>query len=180
MSDDAEIITVPNRLLAKCSRGKGLDIKTIKAAAQEGIEQLKQGYETELGKEVFRLGEALPAEIEDEAAEAALLGIYNTCHEIRGQAATFNYELLTSISRGLCNALDHQAAKEKELDGTVKWAMKMTIADRVEVVKAHIDAMQVIMAEEVRGEGGEVGKELISALSVLTAKKSAKHSMKKK
>lgn len=70
-------------------------------------------------------------------------------HELRGQGGTFGYPLITTFAKSLydctgkgCNVSDAS----------------------VEVVKAHIDSMRAVLKERIKGDGGEVGKQIFKGL----------------
>ncbi len=93
-----------------------------------------------------------------ESAAKQLEVIEGTAHDIKGQAGTFDYPLLTLIAESLCDML--RAAD--------------TIEDRqIGLVAAHIDAIGVIVGGRIQGDGGEMGKQLLSRLQTAVRKVSA-------
>ncbi len=76
-------------------------------------------------------------------------------HELRGQGGTFGYPLITSFAKSL-------------YDCTGKGCNLSDSA--VEVVKAHIDSMRVVLKEKIKGDGGEVGKQIYKGLRKAIAK----------
>jgi hypothetical protein len=84
----------------------------------------------------------------DHRADLAKL-IFEIAHDLRGQAGTFDYPLITRVGSSLCHFTDG-------LD---------YCDDRgLEVIRLHIDAMQAIVAASLRGDGGKVGQEIASGL----------------
>ncbi|TAH32793.1 MAG: response regulator [Alphaproteobacteria bacterium] len=76
--------------------------------------------------------------------------IHNISHELRGQGETFGYNLITIFCKSLC---DFTEAKNVEIDERL-----------MELIKAHIDGIQVVIRSGVKDDGGTVGAELLSTL----------------
>jgi CheY-like chemotaxis protein len=76
-------------------------------------------------------------------------------HELRGQGGTFGYPLITTFAKSL-------------YDCTGKGCNQSDPA--VEVVKAHIDSMRAVLKERIKGDGGEVGKQIFMGLRKAIAK----------
>ncbi|MDA0240720.1 MAG: response regulator [Proteobacteria bacterium] len=76
-------------------------------------------------------------------------------HELRGQGGTFGYPLVTVFAKRLY-----------DFTGEIE-----TIDEpAVEVVKAHIDTLRVVIRGKISGDGGAVGKELGDSLEAAVAK----------
>ena len=81
--------------------------------------------------------------------------IEGTAHDIKGQAGTFDFPLLTLIAESLCDML--RAAD--------------TIEDRqIGLIEAHIDAIGIIVRRRIQGDGGDMGKQLLSRLQTAVRK----------
>lgn len=75
--------------------------------------------------------------------------INRLAHELRGLGSTFGYPLISTFGKML-------------YDGTRE---KCAVTDnRVEIVRAHVDAMRAVIRERIAGDGGEVGVELRTTL----------------
>jgi len=77
-------------------------------------------------------------------------------HELRGQGGTFGYPLISVFGKML-----YECTLEgcKETDAAV------------EVVKAHVDAMRAVLREEILGDGGTLGRELLQGLQYAVKEK---------
>jgi chemotaxis protein histidine kinase CheA len=93
-----------------------------------------------------RATEAPPSSAE--RAEA-LKSIGHIAHELRGQGGTFGFPLITAFAGSLF--------KFTQGDGS-------DTPERMSVVKAHVDAIRVVFAQEIRGDGGQIGQALVQAL----------------
>jgi CheY-like chemotaxis protein len=98
----------------------------------------------ELNRNVHLAANALAAE--DEAATTRALGIINAiAHELRGQGATFGYPLLTEFAKQLF-ALTRNASNVTE--------------GRIELVRAHVDALSLVVRQRLNGDGGDAGRRI--------------------
>lgn len=75
--------------------------------------------------------------------------LHAIAHDMRGQGGTFGYQLISDFADSL-------------YDFTV--ASTSTSDNHVEIIKAHIDAMRVVISERISGDGGDIGKELKASL----------------
>lgn len=73
-------------------------------------------------------------------------------HELRGLGGTFGFPLVTEVSMTL---FELTLGKVKPTDECIAF------------VKTHIDTLRAIIRENVRGEGGPVGQELVRELTVM-------------
>ena len=81
--------------------------------------------------------------------------INEIAHDMRGQGGTFGYPLITTFAKSLHQFTGRSAG---------------TTDDHVEIVKAHIDTMNVVIRERIDGDGGTTGAELIEALELAIEK----------
>ena len=124
----------------------------------------------ELDKVLAELGaqfvERLPGELQDiEDAFAALREaggdadsrnrLFRLVHDLKGQAGTFDYHLITVIGNDLCRFLEHSA--------------EMTMP-RLMVAGFFIDAMKRVADKKITGDGGEFGMNMINTLHRMTQK----------
>lgn len=75
--------------------------------------------------------------------------INRIAHDMKGQGGTFGYPLITDFADSLY---------------TFTTARSEITDSMVELVKAHIDAMRVVIKDRVEGDGGEVGVALKQSL----------------
>ena len=76
-------------------------------------------------------------------------GLNDVAHELKGQGGTFGYPLVTVIADSLDKFTRPRETFEDEL---------------VELVRAHLDAIRTIIHQRIKGDGGELGKELVIAM----------------
>lgn len=71
--------------------------------------------------------------------------LHAIAHDMRGQGGTFGYPLMSNFADGLYDFTGVGTA---------------TSDKNVEIIKAHIDAMRVVIKERISGDGGDVGNQL--------------------
>lgn len=141
-----EIIERPNVLKAKAGPGTGMDMGVV-SRAEKIIDQHKAGYEIRIAGELEDL-DALFTEMHL-TKRYQLKRILNAAHEIRGEAGTFDYPLLSEVARSLCELLP-KISKPSTLE--------------LEVIETHIKTMRTIVAHQIKGDGGELGKQVVAGL----------------
>lgn len=71
--------------------------------------------------------------------------LHAIAHDMRGQGGTFGYPLMSNFADGL---YDFTGVATDTSD------------KNVEIIKAHIDAMRVVIKDRVSGDGGDLGSQL--------------------
>ena len=104
-----------------------------------------QGYVKHLAEHLGRCVDS-PEERPDRFRRLHLMA-----HDLKGQGGTFGYPLISYFGDSLYNFTGN---RENDIQD-----------NQVEIVKAHIDAMRVVINDRIEGDGGEAGKILIKELS---------------
>ncbi len=152
-----QVINPPNLLRAKVGPGQGIDPALVEQA-EAAIAELADTYTDWVADDIARLEEALTrAEQETSARREHLERAYSVCHDMKGQAGTFGYSLMTRVAASLCRFID--SIKDKEVAG-----------GDFEVTRAHLDAMKAIIVNKVKGEGGEIGRQIAKGLERIVGK----------
>jgi hypothetical protein len=84
--------------------------------------------------------------------------IYGIAHNLKGQGSSFGYPLITRIGQSLCLLTRPERA--------------FCDAD-LGIVQGHLDAIRLILAKEIKGEGGAVGDKLAARLETLVTQANA-------
>jgi hypothetical protein len=146
----AEIVEVPNTLRKKVSGGGALSNEML-SRAEKVIVKHSDGY---IDRAQIQLDELIQtvqqAKSDTENRRVLFDRIFQQSPDIRGMGATFGYHLVTAIGASLCNFIE-------DVTKTDDAAM--------EVVKAHTDALRAIIGNDVKGDGGPVGLELVDSLA---------------
>lgn len=128
------------------------------AAGETAIERCAENYFEWLAKDMEALLEAQSALANDpELSKSSAAKVLNRAHDIRSQAGTFGYPLITQIADALC-----------------KFIGKLERVEPVhfEIIRTHVDALRLCQGSNLKGDGGAEGK----ALSAMLSKAVAKHS----
>ena len=145
-----EVINPPNSLATKVSPTGGPNLETIVREAEEALEDLQESYVVWVRQDLEQLDKLLrQAQMTPDKAASKLKKIHQLSHDIKGQGATFQYPLLTHIAASLCTLLE---------DG--KRSNDVLLA----LTRIHVDALTVVLKENIRGMGGAQGKQMVEML----------------
>lgn len=81
--------------------------------------------------------------------------INQIAHELRGQGGIFGYPLVSSVAKSLFELTNDTLDRSDEC---------------LYLVQNHIDTLQIVLRDEVRGDGGNLGLEIIKAMRLANAK----------
>jgi CheY-like chemotaxis protein len=144
---------------AKAASAGGLTIGAMVEAGEKVIVAEEQRYREvrrqdleELGLlfEQLRQGTAPP--------EATVEQIYLKSHSLKAMGQTFGFPLLTEAGDSLCSLL---------------WRLpqeRMTAPMTLQGVEAHVRTMTMIVAQDIRHDGGALGAELIDGLRTIVSR----------
>ncbi len=125
-------------------------MEAVLARAQAAVADLAKSYAPNTIADLDRCAALLKTAREDKGARAgAIKDLYGMAHNIKGQGSSFGYPLVTRIGDSLCRL--------------VRQERDFSDAD-LNVVQAHLDALRLILAKDIKGEGGEVGAKLAARL----------------
>ncbi len=146
-----EVINPPKGLKDKVGTdGAGaIDLEALKKA-EEVIASMADSYLDTVVDDLRNIDEAfekLEAATGDRKEE--LMGVFQTALVLKGQGGSFGYDLMTTIGNELCRLIEKlDKAGPKE----------------VEAIKLHIDSMKLVISNDIKGDGGETGKEMLAGL----------------
>ncbi|MEP4377464.1 MAG: hypothetical protein ABJ215_13550 [Alphaproteobacteria bacterium] len=152
-----QLITPPNLLKAKVGKGGmgGIDPDLIKHA-ETVIGAMGDEFAETVSNEILRVLElAMDLEAAPDEAESVMKKVRKVANELRGQGGTYGYDLISDVSDCLFRYTDRlSSAAELNPD----------------VLRAHADAMRAVVKNDVRGDGGQVGIDLVESLKALVAR----------
>lgn len=158
---------IKNRLKEKAA-GLGTDANNaeidfdddIMSDAEEALNEMAEDYPDWVMSVIDELFEVHRRCVDDDASRKGYFERINSiAHDMKGQGGTFGYQLITDFAEGLYNFTSKGAGLSDS---------------HVEIIKAHIDAMRVVIRERIEGDGGEIGSELKKGLELSVAKFSSK------
>ncbi len=155
-SNDVWYFRLPNALKEKVSAGgagpgdMGEIPNALLEEAEEQLERAALDFTKWAVEYLAQLSRICDAALVKQGRRNKEFGEINVlAHELRGQGGTFGYPLLSVFGKMLYD-LTGEGCREDD--------------NAVEIVKAHIDSMRVVLREKISGDGGEVGRELQKAL----------------
>jgi hypothetical protein len=144
----AELLTPPNRLKEKVGSG-GIDENVIHKA-QALLENNTVDFKPIAAMLMELLSEAITdAKNGNVKGEAAIEAMIYPAMQLKAQGTMFHYPLITEISNILVNFLETVTLIDKDV---------------LDLVVAHKMSINAVLASEIKGDGGKVGKDLRDAL----------------
>lgn len=158
-SDESALIDPPSKLAAKVQKKAGKDLDDLLANADAEVAKLSSSYTEWVQEDLVNLANALSqARADAPHRKNHLEELYTIAHDMKGQGGTFGYNLITSIGASLCRFVERlEDAGDRDL----------------EIVSAHIEAMKVVIRQQVQGDGGDIGRKIVVGLerAVVAAQK---------
>jgi len=157
MSDrpDVQIIKPLNTLL-KAKTGSGRvtpDLEAIERA-EEAIKTIGDDFANWAQSDLDELDKALAAaRTNPDRQEDYITQIFRRAMELKGQGGSFGYDLISQVGESL------KISTETRSEANPR---------DVETIAAHVDAMRVVMVDDIKGDGGDVGRAIVDGLYKLT------------
>lgn len=157
-----QIIELPNRLRAKVGGQPGgrpgqIDPAAI-ARAHRQVEQMAGAHQEQTRIDLTELLGAFEMLRRSPARRDYQKKVYKITDGIMAVGRTFGYDLLTEIATAMNHFLMDLMEVEAPSEG------------QLTVISLHIDAMQLVLRQEIKGDGGEVGGALKTSLAQARAK----------
>ncbi|HYE48648.1 MAG TPA: hypothetical protein VEB20_03585 [Azospirillaceae bacterium] len=154
-----EIIVLPNRLQAKAGGKKGQQGAIDPAAierAQLHLSRMSEAHQAQTRIDLTELQAAFMMATGDaERRKDHLRKVYKIADGILTLGKTFGYDLLSEFA----NSLNHFLV-----------SLESPTPAQMQVVALHIDAMQAVVRENIKGDGGALGKAMSQSLAAARAK----------
>jgi hypothetical protein len=158
MADNkSQMINPPHTLKDKVGTGGpgAVDPSTLQRAEQV-IAGLAENYLEWVEEDLVRLHKAVAAlSAATEGGKAELEAIYQVAHDMKGQGGSFGYQLITVVGNQLCRFIE---------------PLKQAGPNEAAVIKLHADTMSLIIANRIKGDGGEAGEAVLAGLNKVAAK----------
>jgi hypothetical protein len=156
----AETLTPPNPL-AKAKAGDGpvsLDPQVL-ARAEQAVELLSDDFATWAQEDIAKLRKAVErGQAGDLTPDDTIAAIYKGALELKGQGGAFGYDFVTAIGDLLNRFVEDRT----------------TISARdFQIIEAHIDALQAVIRDDIKGSKDKVGANIVKGLRVLVEQRSA-------
>ena len=153
----AEIIEVPNPLKNKVSYGPdGVDTAMLEKA-EALIANLQGDFVVWVQDDLKKLQQSFDAAAALPPAERghAMQEVFGVLHDMKGQGGSFGYPVITQIANTLCRFMESQSEFGPQ---------------EMEAVLVHINALRLVVAERLSGDGGTKGQKLLKGLELVLQK----------
>jgi hypothetical protein len=135
------------------------NLEAVLARAQAAVADLAKSFAEQAVVDLGNCAAFLATARErPETRAESVREIYGIAHNLKGQGTSFGYPMITRIGQSLCQL----TRRERDFSD----------AD-LGVIQAHLDAIRLILAKDIKGDGGEVGDKLAARLETLTAQANA-------
>ncbi len=153
---DVQIIKPPNNLLkAKSGKGKVKPDTEAIQRAEAVIKKIGEDFPKWAQSDIDDMEKALAAARQNpDQQEDYILQIFRRSMELKGQGGSFGYDLISQVGDSL------KKFTESRYEANPR---------DVEIIAAHVDAMRVVMVQDIKGDGGDVGQAIVAGLNKLTA-----------
>ena len=145
-----EVIDVPNTLKHKVG-GAGISADLLRDA-EVAVAGMQDDYEIRLAREIDQFDADFEAMRSAGAFDPNRL--FTLAHELRGEAGSYGYPLISRAADVLCKLLEKRTA--------------LAPAD-VDIVEAHTRAFRTILDRRIKGHGGPAGERLIDRLEAIVS-----------
>lgn len=154
-----EVVENPNRIAQKVRAIPGGNVDALLQRVEKAMENLSDEFVSIYHEDVERIGARMTEALADPTEmDAAVSAIRVSLHDLRGQAGTFGYELVIRISDSACKFIDLS-----DRFGRVE----------LMVLNMHVDALRAVKQQDVRGEGGTTGIDLMNGLRAVVGRHGA-------
>ena len=148
-------IEVPNPLQGKVRLADDADANDIFDAADRAIKAEAVHYKTHVKEDLTALAKVFrQGETDTDRRLLMPKELFGIVHNMKGQGKSFGYDLISRIGASMCDYLRQDPAPD---DAFLK------------VARAHIDALAIIIDNDVKGDGGDVGDKLVDRLASLVS-----------
>ena len=154
----ANRIWPPNPLAEKAIKGgpNAVTAETLDRA-EKVIADAAGDYLEWVGADLEKLRGALNDLVQSDDRHAeALQRLFDIAHDMKGQGGIFGYDLMTVISDLLCGFVERLKRDLGEAE--------------IAALQLYVDALDVVVAKRLTGDGGPEGKRLLDGLARVSAK----------
>jgi chemotaxis protein histidine kinase CheA len=147
-----------NALAAKLSGAKITEdeLERCLADADQKIANVAAGFTDWTMVDIVTAQEELAKLESGEGDDTCLPTIFRIAHDIKGQGGTFGFNLATQIAGPLCDF--------------IRTATAVPTNDQIAVIKAHLGALQMIIKQNIKGDGNDATKQLVEKLAVAVSR----------
>lgn len=150
----AFMFKLPNRLrekIAGIGRGPLIVDPQLLQQAEQQLDRMEEDYSDWVRGSIQQLYEAHRSgrTLDPRKRIVPIQAINSIAHDLRGQGSTFGYPLITVFGRSLYECTLNISEASDQL---------------FEFIRTHIDGINAVIRDKIKGEGGQLGKELVASL----------------
>lgn len=151
-----EVVENPNRIAQKVRAIPGGNVDALLARVEKAMQNLSDQFIAIYHQDVERIGAHMTAAMTNpEEMLPAVRAIRASLHDLRGQAGTFGFDLVTEISDSACKFIDlNESFARTELM----------------ILNMHVDGLRAVKQMDMRGDGGRTGSDLMEGLRSVIAR----------
>ena len=148
----------PNPLKSKIKYGGPNAVtEAVLEKAEESIAELADDFVAHVKTDIDDLREAQKKLVGGNLDPAECLKqLFHIAHNLKGKGGTFGYDLLTIISNQLCRMIERMSPPISSL--------------ATDVIELHINSIHLVHAQDLKGDGGEVGESMLNGLDQVIQK----------
>ena len=134
----------------------GKDLNAALAEASKGLLEMTTDYINWVQDDFKRLSTAVTelAALPDSKTEKD--NVHWIAHDMKGQGGTFGYPLISVVLNNLCLHLN---------------SCNSMSAEDLKIVNLHIEFVNLIITNRLKGNGGEMGEQVIHGIQKIVARK---------
>lgn len=152
--DEVTIVQPTNTLAAKVRKVSG-SLEDLLNNSEKMLASMKDDFDVVMEKLVSELSSAYTQRwLPETGRRQGVVALAQTARGIKGKAGSFGFGLLSDIADLFSEYLDDTPVAEQ----------------KSAAVLSYVDAMQVIWRQKISGDGGAVGRQIISDLKKLNVK----------
>ena len=150
-----EIVPSGSALGDKVSRREGESPDAMFDSADRAIAAQAESYLNRIRDDLVDVRTAIDTALSSpDLRDTAVDRLFALLHNMKGQGATYGYQLVSQICALTCGVLQR---KPRPDDAGLR------------VVKAHVDALSIVIEHDLAGDGGPLGIQLVERLQGLAA-----------
>lgn len=150
---DYEMITPPNKLRRTLSTVPDDDLDDPVARAEAALADLSSEFASWMEAECLRLDAARVAAKAGGFTKATREVLFHAAHDIKGEAATFGYPVVTGAAASLCRLIEHTSDMAR---------IPLMLVDQ------HVDAICAMVRENARPHSATIAEALTQRLREVT------------
>jgi hypothetical protein len=172
---ETEIVHAPNHLKARTAAAsgnkRGMTLDQMVGRADAALTQIGVNYPQIVAGDLADLGElARSLRATPEQNPALVKRIHRKAFDVKCQAGTFDYAVLTEIAGSLCDFIDARQQAQRPILGADEVAMS--------VLDMHVNSLRLAFERGMKGPLGRLERELVDGLARVVDKTTGKAAAK--